>query len=136
MHSESCQTLRQKSPNTEFFLVRIQENTDQKKLRIWTLFRQWNLIGAFRSVRSLFSSSYPQIATCIPEWNIQNSWKAHQGNIFVLTFNTNLQKTHVYSKLVEAKYLQIFINVSHSTQTKFVKLKVQFTQSTPMLTNV
>ena len=55
--------------------------------------------------------------------------------IFVLTFNTNLQKTHVYSKLVEAKYLQIFINVSHSTQTKFVKLKVQFTQSTPMLTN-
>ena len=29
-----------KCPNTEFFLVRIQENTDQKKLRIWTLFTQ------------------------------------------------------------------------------------------------
>ena len=35
-------TLREKCPNTEFFLVpiflysvRIQENTDQKKLRIW-----------------------------------------------------------------------------------------------------
>ena len=35
-------------PNTEFFLVhiipysvRMQENTDQKKLRIWTLFTQW-----------------------------------------------------------------------------------------------
>ena len=31
---------REKCPNTEFFLVRIQENTDQKKLRIWTLFKQ------------------------------------------------------------------------------------------------
>ena len=42
-------TLREKCPNTEFFLVpiflysvRIQENTDQKKLRIWTLFTQCN----------------------------------------------------------------------------------------------
>ena len=40
-------TLREKCPNTEFFLVRIflysvriQENTDHKKLRIWTLFTQ------------------------------------------------------------------------------------------------
>ena len=32
--------LREKCPNTEFFLVRMQENTDQKKLRIWTLFMQ------------------------------------------------------------------------------------------------
>ena len=44
--------LREKYPNTKFFLVRIfrskspysvqiRENTDQKKLRIWTLFTQW-----------------------------------------------------------------------------------------------
>ena len=40
-------TLREKCPNTEIFLVRIfpysvrmWENTDQKKLRIWTLFTQ------------------------------------------------------------------------------------------------
>ena len=33
-------SLREKCPNTEFFLVRIQENTEQKKLRIWTLFTQ------------------------------------------------------------------------------------------------
>ena len=32
--------LGEKCPNTKFFLVRIQENTDQKKLRIWTLFTQ------------------------------------------------------------------------------------------------
>ena len=32
--------LREKCPNTEFFLVRIRENTDQKKLRIWTFFTQ------------------------------------------------------------------------------------------------
>ena len=52
---ESCQncfmqlflSLREKCPNTEFFMVRIflysdwiQENTDQKKLRIWTIFRR------------------------------------------------------------------------------------------------
>ena len=40
-------SLREKRPNTEFFLVRIflysdwiQENTDKKKLRIWTIFTQ------------------------------------------------------------------------------------------------
>ena len=40
-------TLREKCPNTELFLVRIflysvriQENTDQKQLRIWTHFTQ------------------------------------------------------------------------------------------------
>ena len=49
--SDFCllETLREKCPNTEFFLVRIfpyldwiRENTNQKKLRIWTLFTQWN----------------------------------------------------------------------------------------------
>ena len=42
-----AKTVREKCPNTEFLLVRtflcsvqIQENTDQKKLRIWTLFTQ------------------------------------------------------------------------------------------------
>ena len=41
-------TLPEKCPNTEFFLVCfflysdwIKENTDQKKLRIWTLFTQY-----------------------------------------------------------------------------------------------
>ena len=41
--------LREKCPNTEFFLiliflysVRIQENTDQIKLRIWTPFTQYD----------------------------------------------------------------------------------------------
>ena len=34
-------SLREKYPSTEFFLVRIQEDTDQKKLGIWTLFTQW-----------------------------------------------------------------------------------------------
>ena len=40
-------SVREKCPHTEFFLVpiflysvRIQENTNQKKLRIWTLFTQ------------------------------------------------------------------------------------------------
>ena len=40
-------SLREKCPNTKFFLVRIflysvriQENTDQEKLHIWTIFTQ------------------------------------------------------------------------------------------------
>ena len=57
-------TLREKCPNTEFFLIRIfphlteygeirnispysaqmWENTDHKKIRIWTLFTQWEMI--------------------------------------------------------------------------------------------
>ena len=38
------QALRGKSPNTELFLVRIQENTDQKKLCIWALLRSEGLV--------------------------------------------------------------------------------------------
>ena len=33
-------SLREKCPNTEFFLAYVQENMEQKKLRIWTLFMQ------------------------------------------------------------------------------------------------
>ena len=44
-------------PNTEFYLVRIflyldwiQENTDQKKLHIWTHFTQWIFLKSITSV--------------------------------------------------------------------------------------
>ena len=36
----ATETLCGKCPNTEFFLVRIQENTDQKEICIWTFFTQ------------------------------------------------------------------------------------------------
>ena len=39
-----CGALRGKCPNTEFFLARIQGNTNQKKIRIRTLFTQWCLL--------------------------------------------------------------------------------------------
>ena len=46
------EALREKCPSTEFFLVcifpysvRMQANTDQKKLRIWTLFTQWSRVA-------------------------------------------------------------------------------------------
>ena len=43
------ETLREKYPNMEFFLVRtfFRENNDQKKLRNWTLFTQ-----CFRGIES------------------------------------------------------------------------------------
>ena len=37
------ETLREKCP----YSVRIQENTDQKQLRIWTLFTQWECLLKF-----------------------------------------------------------------------------------------
>ena len=33
-------TLREICPDMEFFLLQIEKNADQKKLRIWTLFTQ------------------------------------------------------------------------------------------------
>ena len=53
-------SLREKCPNTEFVLVRIflysvriQENTDQKKIRIWTLFvlcffAKWSILDVWK----------------------------------------------------------------------------------------
>ena len=50
-------TLRGKCPNTDFCLVCIlqysdwiQENTDQKKLRIWTRFTHWNMSINFATI--------------------------------------------------------------------------------------
>ena len=59
----SLNTLREKCPNTDFFLVRIflysvriLENTDQRKLCIWTLFTQW-----YRLVRSVAFTRIPAL---------------------------------------------------------------------------
>ena len=41
-------TMHEKCPNTKFFLVQIQENTDQKKLCIWTLFTQCDVLDLLR----------------------------------------------------------------------------------------
>ena len=55
-----AKSLREKCPNTEFFLVRIflyldwiQKNVDQKKLRIWTLFTQWIVHGTLSTLLNL-----------------------------------------------------------------------------------
>ena len=39
--SSTEDTLREKCPSTVLFLVRIQENTEQKQFRVWILFTQW-----------------------------------------------------------------------------------------------
>ena len=40
LFSSLADALHEECPNTEFFVVRIQENTDQQKLRIWTFSTQ------------------------------------------------------------------------------------------------
>ena len=59
-----CLTLREKSLSREFFLVRIflyldwmQENTDQKKLRIWTLVTQCDSNNWIRNVKMVILSN-------------------------------------------------------------------------------
>ena len=61
-----CLTLREKSLSREFFLVRIflyldwmQENKDQKKLRIWTLsvFTQCDSNNRIRNVKMVILSN-------------------------------------------------------------------------------
>ena len=73
------QTLREKCPKTELFLVRIfphldclrwvrfspysvwvRENTDQKQLRIWTLFTQWK--SYFRNIMLRMQEFSPKTA--------------------------------------------------------------------------
>ena len=60
--------LREKCPDSEFFLVRIQENKDQRKLRIRTLFTQCLLLKVppFFDLRLLFISIN---VTYGPAWN-------------------------------------------------------------------
>ena len=58
--------LRGKYPNTNFFLARIQKNTDQKKRRIWTLFTQCTK-NEFRDIFTI---------KCIMPVNV--SWWFHQ----------------------------------------------------------
>ena len=103
--------LREKCPNTEFFLVRIflysvglnthslriQENRNKKKLRIWTLFTQWSLM-----LLSL-------IALLITLWLL---WLTFDFFFLVFTFSF---------------YLFVIINIKHFLLLKSSLLLLHFT---------
>ena len=83
--SNENKTLTQKCPNTEFFLVRIfmysvrvQENTDQRKVRIWTLFTQWNYVKERNHCISLLKKTKKEYYSSSDKKNICDSktfWK-------------------------------------------------------------
>ena len=81
--------LREKCPNTEFFLVRIflysewiLENTDQTKLRIWTLFTQCKKILLF-----LFYNFSCSCLQCNISWSSYTmKTKTSLFQWFVITF--------------------------------------------------
>ena len=99
-------TLREKCPDTDFFLVHIfphldwirsislysvqmRENTDQKKLCIWTLFMQWQELIFFSCYLSLF----------LP-------WNFHISNWFFTWVEVNLEEkpstgVNVFCKNIE-----------------------------------
>ena len=64
-------SLREKCPNTEFFSgpysVRMRQNTDQKKLHIWTLFTQCLDIWVFDIIffDELFTLTLQRLVTCL-----------------------------------------------------------------------
>ena len=60
--------LREKCPNTEFFLVRMRENMDQKKLRVWKLFRQCVVIYPIASSESSQTSEIEFFAKIVYSW--------------------------------------------------------------------
>ena len=66
-------TLRKKCSNTEFFLVRIQENTDQKKLRIWTKYQE-------HKRTNIFDYSFYTLPVQLTHFflNDENSVQSHQ----------------------------------------------------------
>ena len=76
--------LLRKSP----YSVRIRENTDQKKLRIWTIFTQCLLFSRYPMVRMslldhsiLFSFCWWTILT-----DFQKTFKLHMNRFFILHF--------------------------------------------------
>ena len=80
--SSDWSTLREKRPTTELFLVRIslysvriQENTDQKKLRTWTLFTQCLSLGIFPNRK--FGSFYGGISLVTPLKHFCSSNQRH-----------------------------------------------------------
>ena len=79
LYPSSCQTrnsrvprksLREKCPNTEFFLVRIFLYSDQKRLRIWTLFTQWRLWRIYWNNNTFLSTALISIITGKPSGTI------------------------------------------------------------------
>ena len=75
-------SLREKCPNTEFYLVLIflysdwiQENTDQKKLHIWTLFAQWKEIKEITYLKEINLSPFTI-------WTFITGYKTIQSKIF------------------------------------------------------
>ena len=70
--------LCEKCPNTEIYLVRIRENKDQEKLRIWILFTQYCL-------------QKMTLTTIIDTSGITN---VEGQNFSVLSFSNNQQEIH------------------------------------------
>ena len=75
-HIKETLTLCEKCPNTEFFLVWRQENTDQKKLRIWTLF---TVLIITEALLVMFSEITQSGVFCVQNWKLNSiKWSVFQ----------------------------------------------------------
>ena len=116
--------LREKCPNREFFLVRIflysvlmQENADQKKLPIWTLFTQCSYTEVQIIIWAFWVDSY---LSCFDSKSFSNNFKYLTTLVIDVFFfsqetfepleNTNTTSCKFYStKRITGKF-QIWVN--------------------------
>ena len=91
-------TLREKCPNTEFFLVRLQKNTEQEKLRIWTLFKQ----------------CYIYIALCLKiAAHLLFSGRAYENKV-ILSLNKKNEKWKIWNFLKANTFISLIFRSSTS----------------------
>ena len=89
--------LLHKSP----YSVQIQENTDQKKLRIWTLFTQW---GTFFTYSTNSTHHISETKGSLPKYDFHNCFDVCLLQIIGLTLKSVFEKINGL-KLVWENYL-------------------------------
>ena len=125
--------LGEKCPNTELFLVRIfvysvwiQENTDEKKLRMWTLLTQWK----FQAIRPKFCINcvFPQNFHNKKLCEISEFYKVVAVSVLVIGLEWNLPfiVCHFISMLFSVLHQVLHevlksMNIKESIGAKWVK---------------
>ena len=108
-HRLAACTLREKCTNIEFFLVRIQQNTDQKKL----VFGHFSLIQSFQIVKMPKNTQKRELRRVVQTMNVENNFCYQtflDGNVekFITQYISTVSQSKLNAKFAFACY--IFIN--------------------------
>ena len=133
METHSFRSTGWKCPNTELFLVRIfvysvriQENMDEKKLRMWTLFTQWKfqVIPPKFCINCVFPQNFHNKKLC----EISEFYTVVGVSVLVIGLERNLPfiVCHFISRLFSVLHQVLYeilksINIKESIGAKCVK---------------